>query len=396
MSAPEQILTDDGRIRELGEALRRAGAFVIDLEFVSESRYVPEICLVQVAWGDPQAPELAALDPLAADPRPVLELVADPGVETVFHAAQGDLALLARRFGLAGRNVYDTQIAAAFLGLGDQIGYGGLVASLLGVELDKGAQFTDWCRRPLSAEQLRYAFDDVRYLAALWPLLRLRLEEAGRLGWVEVETERLAAAAATRPAPEAMFRRVKGWGALRGQALGALQALAAWREETALAGNKPPSWILQDRSLLEIARRAPAHERELAAIRGVKEGTIHLHGREILAAVRDGARRRPEAGPRERPLPDKARGWSVLLAGLVSARAKETGVAQRFLATRDDIEALVRWWLEGDRGREPDLPVLAGWRRELAGETLLAWLSGETTIAIDEASEAGIRLAEGG
>ena len=391
---PERVLTDDGAVRELGAELRGAGAFVIDLEFVSESRYVPEICLVQVAWGDPGAPELAAVDPLAADPLPVLELVADPEVETVFHAAQGDLALIARRFGLAGGNVYDTQIAAAFLGLGDQIGYGGLVASLLGVELDKGAQFTDWCRRPLSDEQLRYAFDDVRHLATLWPILRRRLDEAGRLAWVEEETERLAATAATRTPPEEMYRRVKGWGGLRGKALGALQGLAAWREETALAENRPPSWILQDRSLLEIARRAPAHERELAAIRGVKDGTVHRHGREILRAVRDGARSRAEAGPRERPLPDKARGWSVLLAGLVSARAKESGVAPRFLATRDEIEALVRWWLEGERSREPDLPVLAGWRRELAGGALLAWLSGETTIAIDEASDAGIKLAE--
>lgn len=389
----EAVLTDDGEVRELGAALRAAGGFVIDLEFVSESRYVPEICLIQVAWGDPEAPELAAVDPLAADPRPVLEPVADPGIETVFHAAQGDLALLARRFGLAGRNVYDTQIAAAFLGLGDQIGYGGLVATLLGVELDKGAQFTDWCRRPLSAEQLRYAFDDVRYLAALWPRLRRRLEEAGRLAWVEEETEDLAATAATRTPPEEMFRRVKGWGRLRGKALGALQGLAAWREETALSENRPPSWILQDRSLLEIARRGPAHERELAAIRGVKDGTVHRHGREILRAVREGGRGRPDAGLRERPLPDKARGWSVLLAGLVTARAKEADIAPRFVATRDEIEALVRWWLEGDRAREPELPVLAGWRRELAGDALLAWLSGETTIAIDEGSEAGIKLA---
>jgi ribonuclease D len=379
-------------VRELGAELRRAGAFVIDLEFVSESRYVPEICLVQVAWGDPEAPELAAVDPLSAEPRPVLELVADPGVETVFHAAQGDLALLGSRFGLAGRNVYDTQIAAAFLGLGDQIGYGGLIASLLGVELDKGAQFTDWCRRPLSAEQLRYAFDDVRYLAAAWPLLCRRLKEAGRLTWVEEETERLAATAATRTPPEEMYRRVKGWGGLRGRALGALQGLAAWREETALAENRPPSWILQDRSLLEIARRAPAQERELSEIRGVKDGTVNRHGREILRAVRDGAQGRPDSGARERPLPDKARGWSVLLAGLVGARAKQGGVAPRFVATRDEIEALVRWWLEGDRSREPALPILTSWRRELAGEALLAWLSGKTTIAIDETSEAGIKL----
>ena len=393
---PDRVLTDDGAVRDLAAVLLASGAFALDLEFVSESRYVPEVCLAQVAWGDPEAPEVAAVDPLAADPRPVLDLVGDPEVETVFHAAQGDLALLGQRFGIAGANVYDTQIAAAFLGVGDQIGYAGLIAHLLEVEIDKGPQFTDWCKRPLTADQLRYALDDVRYLATAWPRLRRRLEEAGRLAWVEEETERLAASAAARTPPEEMYRRVKGWASLRGKALGVLQELAAWREETALAENRPPSWILQDRSLLEVARRAPANPGALAAIRGVKEGTVHRHGQAILRAVREGGKRRPESGPRQRPLPDRARGWSVLLAGLVTARCKEAGIAPRFVATRDEIEALLRWWLEGDRSREPDdLPVLGGWRRDLVGNTLLAWLAGETAIAIDEASEAGIKLAAG-
>jgi ribonuclease D len=388
------VVTDPAVVAELAATLRAAGAFLLDLEFVSESRYVPEICLAQIAWGDPENPEVAALDPLAADLRPVLELVADPAVETVFHAAQADLALLSQRFGIAGHNVYDTQIAAAFLGLGDQIGYASLVASLLDVELDKGAQFTDWCRRPLSAEQLRYALDDVRYLAAIWPRLRRRLEEAGRLAWVEEETERLASASASRLPPEETYQKVKGWNRLRGPDLGALQALAAWRERTALAENKPPSWILQDRSMIEVARRAPADTAALASIRGVKDGSVRRYGREVLEAVRQGRSRRPESGPRARPLPDKAKGWAVLLSGLVTARAKEAGVAPRFVAARDDVERLVRWWLEGDRDRESDQPVLAGWRRELVGEALLAWLRGQTAIAIDESSDAGIRLAE--
>jgi ribonuclease D len=390
-----RVLTDDGAVRELAEVLRGSGgAVALDLEFVSEARYVPEICLAQFGWGDPARPSVAAVDPLAADARPVLELVADPEVEVVFHAAQADLALLGQRFGLEGHNVYDSQIAAAFLGLGDQIGYAGLVSSLLDVQIDKGAQFTDWCKRPLSDEQLRYALDDVRHLMTAWPILRRRLEEAGRLPWVEEETERLAATAASRTPPEEMYRRVKGGNRLKGRSLGALRALAAWRERAALSGNRPPSWILQDHSLIEVARRTPTDEGSLASIRGVKEGTVRRHGREILAAIREGANQRVDEGQRVRPLPDKAKGWSVLLSGLVTARAKEAGIATRFVATRDDVESLVRWWLEGDRNEDPGLPVLSGWRRELAGEALLAWLSGETAIAIDERSDAGIRLAE--
>lgn len=391
---PSSVVTDSAGVAEIAAALRRAGAFALDLEFVSESRYVPEICLAQIAWGDPEDPELAALDPLSADLRPVLDLVADPEVETVFHAAQADLALLSQRFGITGQNVYDTQIAAAFLGLGDQIGYASLIQSLLDVELDKGAQFTDWCRRPLSAEQLRYALDDVRYLAAAWPRLRRRLEESGRLAWVEEETERLAATAATRMPPEETYQKVKGWNRLRGRELGALQALAAWRERTALAENRPPAWILQDRSMIEVARRAPGDAAALSSIRGVKGGSVHRYGRDILQAIRDGRKNQPDRGPRPRPLPDKAKGWTVLLAGLVTARSKESGVAPRFVATRDDVERLVRWWIEGDREREPELAVLSGWRRELVGDALLAWLRGQTAIAIDETSDAGIRLAE--
>ncbi|MFW6175236.1 MAG: ribonuclease D [Acidobacteriota bacterium] len=393
MAPDDRVVSEPGDVRDLGAALRAAGAFALDLEFVSESRYVPEICLAQVAWGDPEAPEVAAVDPLATDPRPVLELVAEPEVETVFHAAQADLALMARRFGLTGRNVYDTQIAAAFLGLGDQIGYANLIATLLDVELDKGAQFTDWCRRPLSGEQLRYALDDVRYLAGAWPRLRRRLEEAGRLGWVEEETERLAATAATPTPPEEMYRRVKGWNRVKGRALGALQSLAAWRERKALEENRPPSWILQDRSMIEVARRAPRTREDLGGIRGVKEGTVHRYGHEILRAVRTGGKARRDSGPSPRPLPDKARGWTVLLSGVVTARAREAGIATRFVATRDDLESLVRWWIEGDRSRQPDLAILTGWRRELAGKALLSILAGETAVAIDESSDAGIRLA---
>lgn len=387
--------TDATAVEELASTLRDAGTFTIDLEFVSESRYVPELCLVQVGWGEPSSPQVAAVDPLEVDPRPVVELVGDPDVEAVFHAAQADLALLSRRFGIVARGIYDSQIAAAFLGLGDQIGYANLIDKLLGVSLDKGAQFTDWCRRPLTDEQLRYAFDDVRYLLQAWPELRTRLEESSRLAWVVEETERLAESAASHTPPEEMYRRVKGWAKLRGKALGALQTLAAWRERTALDDNRPPAWIVQDRSLIEIARRAPRNESDLHGIRGVKEGTVRRHGREILDAVRRGLDNPPPRDDRGRPLPDAARAWSVLLSGLVNARAREAGIAPRFVGTRSDVESLVRWWVEGNRSEEPDLPLLAGWRRELAGRALLSWLSGETAIEIDEASDAGIRLANG-
>ena len=175
---PDPIATP-AEVAEVAAAVRRAGRLYFDLEFVSDGRYVPELALIQVAWGDPEHPQVVAVDPLAVDPAPLVALVADPAVETVLHAGQGDLSLLATRAGVEGRAIVDTQLAAALLGLGDQLGYAALVELLLGVVLDKSHQFTAWTRRPLDPEQLRYALDDVRYLPAVWAELAARLEARG-------------------------------------------------------------------------------------------------------------------------------------------------------------------------------------------------------------------------
>lgn len=380
------------QVAAVAEEIRTAGRFSLDLEFVSESRFIPELGLVQLAWGSPEAPRVAAVDPLAVDPRPVLELVADPAVETILHAAQGDLSLLAQRFDLAGRRVLDAQIAAGFLGLGDQIGYTGLVQELFGVTLDKGPQFTDWLRRPLSAEQMRYALDDVRYLLPAWVELERRLAERGRLAWVEEESARLAETAARPLSPEDAYLRVRGWERLRPQQLGALRQLAAWRLREAVTSNRPPSWILKDRSMVELARKPPRDPRGLSEVRGVRDSTVSRYGEEILAALRSGGEGSLPGRSRQKPLPQRARTWAVLVAGLVQARCREAGVPHRFVGSRDDVESLVRWWMDTDREREPSLELLQGWRRELAGEAALDWLAGRAAIAVARDSESGIRL----
>jgi len=396
MSASPGPVTDPRRVREIAAELRAAGRFALDLEFVSESRYVPELCLVQVGWGDPDAPRVAAIDPLEADPAPVLDLVADPAVEVVLHSAQGDLSLLGTRLGLAGENVVDTQVAAAFLGLGDQVGYAALVEELRGATIDKAHQFTDWCRRPLSDEQLRYALDDVRHLPAIWRELSARLAARGRLGWVAEESAAVARAAATRTDPGEMYRKVRGHERLKPASLGALRALAAWREREALASNRPPSWLVKDPTLVEIARRLPERPAELGGIRGLSEGAARRHGRALVEAVREGRDVPPPAEPRPRRLPGPARGWGSLVAGLVQARCREADVAPRFVASRADADALVRWWIEGgtEGAPEPDLPLLSGWRRELAGQAALDWLAGQTAIAADPGSASGLKLVE--
>jgi ribonuclease D len=389
------LVTDDREVQVVAERIRAAGAFTLDLEFVPEGRYVPELALVQVGWAagaEDGALEVAAIDPLAADPEPVLALVGDAEIETVTHAAQGDLSLLAHRYSIHGRALRDTQIGAAFLGFGDQIGYAPLVERMLGVRLHKGSQFTEWLHRPLTPDQLAYALDDVRYLGAIWEQQRGDLEARGRLDWVLEECTRLADGSAQRPPPEEAYRRVKGWSGLRRRPLGALRELAAWREREALRANRPLSRVLNDRSLLELARSAPASDDGLHSVRGVDAGLVRRHGAELIRAIREGAEDPPEREEARKPLPPRGDVWAAALHGLVRARALGAAVAPRFVGPRHEIEAVARWWLEGDRAEPPPLPLLQGWRRDLVGEAILEWLRGDAALVVDPDSEAGIEL----
>lgn len=390
--ADSRPLTRNEDVRTVADDVRALGSCALDLEFVSESRYVPELGLVQIAWGDPETPQVAAADPLAADVEPLLALAGDPEVEVVIHAFQGDLSLISDRFGIEARSVVDTQIAAAFLGVGEQVGFTTLVEQTVGAELDKGAQFTDWLRRPLSDEQLRYALDDVRYLLPAWAELRHRLVERERLEWVREESDRLAREAARRRPPEEMYRKIGGRHRLDPPQLGALRALAAWREEEALASNTPPAWLLPDRTVLELARRRPKDLQSLRRVRGVKGGIAKRYGAAMLEALSRGADDPPDPERRPRALSGQGKTWASLVAGLIQARCREADVAPRFVGTRADAEALVRWWIDGDRNREPNLPLLAGWRRKLVGEEAVSWLAGDVALAVDGDAESGVRV----
>jgi ribonuclease D len=386
------LVTAPAEVEEIARAIRAGGRFALDLEFMTEGRYVAELSLVQVGWGDPNDPHVSAIDPLEVDARAIADLVADPAVETVIHSAQADLALLGAVFGVRGRGIVDTQIAAAFLGLGDQIGYAALVERTAGVHIDKGSQFTEWSRRPLTDEQVRYALDDVRYLLDGWDQLRVELVEKDRVGWVMDECDRLAETWAERIPPEEMYRRIRGWNSLRRKSQGSLRSLAAWRENEALRVNRPPSWLLNERTMLEIARRPPADIGELKAVRGLGEGTAQRYGAAIIEAVREGADNPP---PGEEPLPkvpNLGQSWPAILSGIVQARCREASIAARFVATRRDIDELIAWWLVGDHSSEPQVPLLNGWRRDLVGADLLEWLQGKTSVVVDPDSEAGLTI----
>ena len=388
------LIEDAPTVEAVASAVAAAGSAAVDLEFMTEGYYIPELSLVQVAWGDIDGPIAVAIDPLAVSPAPLVEALARPEVEVILHAAQADLALLATRFDLRLDGLIDTQIAAAFVGMGEQISYSGMIERLLDVELDKGAQFTEWSRRPLSSDQLEYALDDVRYLPSAWRKLRARLEGRGRLDWVAEECQRLADTWAERIPPEEIYRRVRGWNQLRAASLGALRALAAWRERESLRVNRPPSRLMHDRTLLEICRRPPQTMQALRDVRGLAGGVVQRHGEEILDEVAHGALEPPSLPPRPDQVPRIGQAWPAVLGGIVQTRAREARIAARFIATRSDLEDVIAWWLTGDRDQEPELPLLGGWRRGVAGDDILDWLSGRTTIAVDGESESGVRIVE--
>ena len=389
--APESPVTDPRDVDDIADAIEDAASFALDLEFMTEGRYVAELSLVQVGWGDVDDPHMAAIDPLKVDIDPIVDLLEDPKIETIIHSAQADLALLGAQYQARAQSLVDTQIAAAFLGMGDQIGYGSLVQRVTGVELDKGAQFTEWSRRPLSEDQLSYALDDVRYLQRVWRRLRDDLEERGRLDWVDDESDRLAESWSRRTPPEEMYMRVRGWNALKGPQLGALRAVAAWREEESLQHNRPPSWLINDRTMLELCRRPPRDERGVREVRGMGNGTAQRHGRELLDLIQDGMNDPPEVPQRAPRLPKLGQAWPAVLSGIVQTRCREVDVAPRFVATRSDTDDVIAWWLAGDHNEEPDIPLLTSWRREVAGQDVLDWLAGRTSIAVDD-SEAGVRI----
>jgi ribonuclease D len=373
----EQITTA-ASLGPLLDQARAEGTCAVDTEFVWERTYAPALCLVQLATAE----RLAVIDPLAGAPLdPVAELMADPAVEKVMHAPSGDLAAFVLHHDVRPRNVFDTQVAAGFAGYGGSPSLERLLDQAVGVHLRHDEGFTDWSRRPLTPIQIEYAADDVRYLLDAARALRARLAGQGREAWVDEEmAQRYGDGAKLVQDPELAWRRVSGRGRLRGEQIAALAAAAAWREREARRRDLPASWLIKDATLIEIARRRPRTPRDAESIRGLQlRKGAQLDG--LLAAV--AAAGPPPSGASEGDLPGEVRRRVRVVLPLASAvlqaRCAEAGVASELVATRAELEALIAGQAMGADGGHP---LLSGWRRELAGESLLALLRGEIALRV--------------
>ena len=381
MSPPMHIhplITDTETLEQLCERLARSDFVAVDTEFMRENTYWPDLCLIQIGDID----EAAAIDPKAdgLDMTPLLDLLVDnEDVLKVFHAGSQDIEIIYNITGRTPHPLFDTQIAAMALGLGEQVGYSNLVESLVGKSLDKGARFTDWARRPLDKRQIDYAIGDVTNLAELFPKMLERLKRTGRGAWLDQEMERLADPAHYINDPALAWKRVKIQ-SRRPDVLGRLKALAAWRELEARGKNLPRGRIMKDETLADVAMHPPGDQDALARVRGLSPA---WKGNDIGARMMEAlANADPlpasELPPREDRGPGLGREGALvadLLKLLLKIRARESNVAPRLVARSEELEMLAA-------GRREGLAILEGWRFEEFGRDALDLVEGRLAFAI--------------
>lgn len=369
------LVTDSATLADLCAQLAKSDYIAFDTEFMRESTYYPELCLIQVA-DDKQA---FAIDPLAdgMDLSPFLDLLADESILKVVHAGGQDLEIIMNLTGKVPAPLFDTQIAAMALNMGEQVSYANLVSHFLGEHIDKGARFTDWARRPLSDRQIIYAIGDVTHLSRIFPKMLNRLRRTGRGVWLDEEMARMTDPAQYRVDPERSWLRVK-LPNRKPDVLGRLKALARWRELEAQQRNIPRGRLLKDETLADLAAAPPSTQADLGRVRGLATSwTQNAIGARLMTVLAEAEPLPAHEIPTREHRPGLSSDASLiadLLKLLLKIRCKEEGVAPRLVARNDELEALA--------GGTRDLPLLSGWRRELFGDDALALVEGRLGFVV--------------
>ena len=366
------ISTDEG-LRAYCERARAAKVLAVDTEFLRERTYRPRLCLVQVCYGD----QSAAIDPiLIHDLSPLAEILEDPRVTKVFHACGQDLEVLLDGMGCEVAPVFDTQLAAGFLGMRHQVSYGTLVEEYCGIRLPKAEALTDWSRRPLDDEQLRYAEDDVLYLPGIYERQMRRLVELDRLSWVRPEMEEVASVEKVKRDPRKAYLKRKRSGALTRRQPAVAREACAWREEAAADRDVPKKWVCSDELIVEIAKRCPQSGERLRRVRGTEQMSARDVSA-IVAAVSRGLAVPADQCPaveHHAHASGDAEAVVDLMYAFVRVVSDRTGVANALLASRED---LAQFLTNRKRSR-----LATGWRYEVVGRDLERLLDGETGLTV--------------
>ena len=362
---------DDLALDEIIDEILLQPRYAIDTEFHREKTYYPKLALVQLKWGN----KTALVDPLAVDPRGLARLF-ESDILAVFHAAQQDLEVLRHAALVAPKNIFDSQIAAGFLGFSTP-SLATLVQAIKKIALSKGDRLTDWLRRPLTPAQCVYAADDVAHLLDLHDELSSQLNELGRTVWVADACNDLVARPSGPIESHLAWLKLKEARSLKGASRGVAQSVGQWREERAMRSDHPPRRIMSDMALLGIAQRVPKNVEELASTRGVDDR--HLSSefcKEIMAAIRDGAQRTIALPSHESDEVEKwARPALTLITAWIGELARKHKIDATLLATRNDISAFLR--------KSPDARLLNGWRAVVIGDDLQKILAGTVGLSVD-------------
>ena len=366
---------------------RKAEFVAIDTEFMRETTFWPQLCLIQAACAEREV----LIDPLAEgmDLSPFWALLSDETVQKVFHACRQDLEIFFHMGGkVIPRPLFDSQVAAMAVGLGDSISYDNLVRALLGTNLDKGSRFTDWSRRPLSDKQKTYALADVTFLRDLYPKLREMLAKVKRESWLAEEMDLITDPGTYEMHPENAWRRLKlrkttpNW-------LAALKAAAEWREREAQTRNMPRNRIIKDDGLYELAHAAPTSIDELKGLRAVPKGFERSRPAERLIVQMQAAMADPKAHApkieKPKPAPPNIGPVVEMLKVFLKVAAEREGVAARLIATVPDLEKLAA-------DDEADIGALKGWRRSVFGEDALRLKRGELALLLENGRVEAVEL----
>ncbi len=362
---------DEAAFAELVTRLAEVDVYGLDTEFHRERTYHARLALLQLSWPG----GVAVVDPVAVDVAPLARVLEGPGL-CVMHAASQDLEILDRVCGLVPRRLFDTQVAAGFVGY-SSVGLGALVLGELGIKLPKADRLTDWLARPLGADAVEYAASDVAHLHELHDRLVAKLEARGRLQWALDECEVNRSRSASPPVPERAWWKIKEARSLRGRAAAVAQATAAWRERKAADVDRPVRFLLADLALVAMAQRPPRTEDDLRRVRGLDEGKRKgSAARELLGVVAEGMDLDLDDVhvPPSEGVDRSRRAAASLVSAWAAQRARELDIDAAILATRSDIET----FLMDGRGRLAD-----GWRNDVVGEPIRALACGEASLAVD-------------
>lgn len=380
-TVPMRVITTTQDLAKVCEQFATADFVAVDTEFMRETTFWPELCLIQLAGPDMASPDNAVIvDPLAPglDLAPFYALMSDERVVKVFHAARQDIEIVFAQTGTVPKPVFDTQIAAMVCGFNESVSYVNLVKKVTNVDIDKSNRFTDWSRRPLSPGQLTYAIGDVTHLRDVYRYLQAEMKATDRAEWVAEEMDELMQPATYQTVPEEAWQRLKLRVKNR-KALAILIELAAWRERIAQGTNVPRGRVLRDDALFDIANQGPTTLEGLGELRTLSDGFARsARAKELLECVKRGIARDPKTVPalvHPAPMSAEATATVELLKVLLKATAASNRVAPRLIADSDDLDKLAI-------SDVPDVRALTGWRRRVFGDAALKLKRGELALTL--------------